>query len=108
MKVRAAVLLSFIWVTVVPSLRAQTQPPAGGTNPTSVADAVTERETPACSEKARDEDRRDDRCDFEASFYVGRVIDSFAAAELNNYINPNDAQKIKESYIAGVDAAYRF
>lgn len=49
----------------------------------------------------------DDRCDFEASFYFGRVIDTFAGDEYNSYINPNDSNKIRESYIGGIDVNYR-
>jgi hypothetical protein len=49
----------------------------------------------------------DARCDFEASFFVGTVIDSFAADELNRYLNPEDSSAVKQSYVAGVDFAYR-
>ena len=37
----------------------------------------------------------DDRDPTEISIYTGLSIDSFAAAELNSYINPNDANKLK-------------
>ncbi|MEA2344420.1 MAG: hypothetical protein QOF63_2589 [Thermoanaerobaculia bacterium] len=105
-------------VIVVLSLRgthlcAQT-PPGSGTSPGTVANSlspVAAALTDECNSDEKDGDaqkRSDDRCDFESSFYVGTVIDSFAAAELNHYINPNDAQSIKEGYVAGVDFAYRF
>ena len=51
---------------------------------------------------------KDDRCDFTASFFVGTVIDTFAATELNHYLNPQDSSILKTSWIAGVDFDYRF
>jgi hypothetical protein len=49
----------------------------------------------------------DCRGDFEADAYTGIAIDSFAAAELNTYINPNASGAIKERAIGGFDFAYR-
>lgn len=49
----------------------------------------------------------DERGDFEASAFAGLSIDSFAASELNRYINPDASGKIKERAVAGVDFAYR-
>jgi hypothetical protein len=49
----------------------------------------------------------DCRPDFEANAYTGVAIDSFAAPELNNYINPNVSGAIKERAIAGFDFAFR-
>jgi hypothetical protein len=50
----------------------------------------------------------DDREDFEATFYTGASIDSFAAQDLNNYLNPGDSATKKLGYVAGIDFAYRF
>jgi len=44
---------------------------------------------------------------FQASFYTGIGIDSFAAGEINRYINPEDSSDIRERYVAGIDFAYR-
>jgi hypothetical protein len=49
----------------------------------------------------------DIRENFEATFYTGASIDTFAAQDLNSYLNPNESGKIKTGYIAGVDFAYR-
>lgn len=49
----------------------------------------------------------DDRKGFEASFYTGASIDSFAAEDLNRYLNPEDSWTKKLGYIAGVDFACR-
>jgi hypothetical protein len=70
-------------------------------NGDAIAECADDRMDPAA--------RQDDRCDFEASFYVGRVIDSFAAQEYNNYVNGarNQAQTTRESYVGGVDFNYR-
>jgi hypothetical protein len=50
----------------------------------------------------------DVRDDFEATFYTGASIDSFAAQDLNKYLNPDDSGTKKLGYVAGVDFAYRF
>lgn len=49
----------------------------------------------------------DERGDFEASAFAGLSIDSFAASDLNRYINPDVSGKLKERAVAGVDFAYR-
>jgi hypothetical protein len=49
----------------------------------------------------------DCRADFEAGAYSGIAIDSFAASELNNYINPGVSAALKERAIAGFDFQYR-
>jgi hypothetical protein len=49
----------------------------------------------------------DCRADFEAGAYMGIAIDSFAAAELNHYINPGASSAIKERATAGFDFQYR-
>jgi hypothetical protein len=50
---------------------------------------------------------QDDRGNFEATFYTGASIDSFAAQDLNKYLNPGDSSTKKLGYIAGVDFGYR-
>jgi hypothetical protein len=50
----------------------------------------------------------DHREDFEATFYTGASIDSFAAEDLNKYLNPGDSSTKKLGYVAGIDFAYRF
>ena len=49
----------------------------------------------------------DCRADFEATAYAGIAIDSFAAPELNSYLNPDASGVIKERAIAGFDFEYR-
>jgi len=49
----------------------------------------------------------DGREDFEASAFIGVSIDSFAASELNQYINPDVSTKLKQRAVAGFDFAYR-
>ena len=49
----------------------------------------------------------DERSDFEASAYLGLSIDSFAASDLNRYINPEVSTTLKERAVAGFDFAYR-
>jgi hypothetical protein len=50
----------------------------------------------------------DDRDAFEASFYTGLQIDTFAADDLKKYLNPDESSKQHEQMIAGFDFAYRF
>lgn len=45
----------------------------------------------------------DDRCRTQLGVFTGMVIDSFAANELNDYVNPDAASDLKTSFIAGVD-----
>ena len=49
----------------------------------------------------------DCRPDFEANAYAGIAIDSFAAPELNKYLNPDASGLIRERAIAGFDFEYR-
>lgn len=64
---------------------------------------------PAFAQEATDQDEcttvseSDNRCKTGVTFYTGMVIDSFAAEELNKYINPDDANALKASFIAGVN-----
>jgi hypothetical protein len=46
---------------------------------------------------------KDTRCRTGVWLYTGMVVDSFAAKELNDYINPEAADDLKTSFIAGVD-----
>ena len=62
--------------------------------------ALTQAATPPCTGP-------DCRADFEANAYAGVAIDSFAAPELINYINPDGSSVIKERAIAGFDFEYR-
>jgi hypothetical protein len=49
----------------------------------------------------------DCRADFEASAYAGIAVDSFASAELNNYINPDASGILRERAVAGFSFEYR-
>ena len=49
----------------------------------------------------------DERENLEASAYLGISIDSFAASDLNQYINPDVSTKLKERAVAGFDFGYR-
>ena len=49
----------------------------------------------------------DERPDFEASFYTGLAIDTFAAGELGRYLNPDESSALKERFIGGFDFSYR-
>ena len=49
----------------------------------------------------------DERGNFEAAAYTGVVIDNFAAQESNALIYPGGAAGIKNSYVVGIDFAYR-
>jgi hypothetical protein len=49
----------------------------------------------------------DDRGTFEASFYLGYGIDSFAAADLRTYLNPEASGKVEERLVGGFDFSYR-
>lgn len=51
--------------------------------------------------------RDDCRENFEASFYLGFGIDTFAANEFRQYANPNDAGGVSERGVGGIDFAYR-
>jgi len=50
---------------------------------------------------------RDGRDDLQASLYAGISIDSFAASDLTNYLNPNASGEITERGVAGFDISYR-
>lgn len=64
---------------------------------------------PAFAQEATDQDActtvsdDDKRCKTGVTIYTGVVIDSFAAEQLNDYVNPNDANAVKSSFIAGVN-----
>lgn len=49
----------------------------------------------------------DCRPDLEANAYAGLAIDSFAAPDLNAYLNPDASGSVKERAIAGFDFEYR-
>ena len=49
----------------------------------------------------------DERGAFNASFYIGLAIDTFAGDETLHYLNPNDAGQIHERAVGGFDFAYR-
>jgi hypothetical protein len=49
----------------------------------------------------------DCRENFEASFYTGASIDSFAAQDLIKYLDPKNSDSKKLGYVAGTDFAYR-
>jgi hypothetical protein len=49
----------------------------------------------------------DTRLDLDTSGYLGLAIDTFAASDLNRYLNQDASGGIKERGIAGVDFAYR-
>jgi hypothetical protein len=49
----------------------------------------------------------DDRTNFEASAYMGRAFDNFAARQGVVYINPEAGSTIESEFTAGVDAQYR-
>jgi len=54
-----------------------------------------------------DGDPHDVRSTFEASFYLGYGIDSFAASELRKYLNPEAAGEVVERIVGGFDFGYR-
>lgn len=49
----------------------------------------------------------DDRDDFEATIYTGASIDSFAAQDLQKYLNPGASGTKQLGYVAGADFAFR-
>jgi hypothetical protein len=49
----------------------------------------------------------DTRPQIEASAYFGVALDSFAAAELNKYVNPDQDAKVRERAIGGLSFAFR-
>lgn len=49
----------------------------------------------------------DDRKTFEASFYTGLGIDSFASGDLKRVLNPKASGEIRERAVGGFDFAYR-
>jgi hypothetical protein len=49
----------------------------------------------------------DDREDFEITIFTGLAVDSFAAKDLRQYINPGDSSEVREQLVAGFDFAYR-
>src|SRR5579863_702630 len=49
----------------------------------------------------------DCRPDLEANAYAGLAIDSFAAPDLSNYLNPEASGAVKQRAIAGFDFEYR-
>jgi hypothetical protein len=49
----------------------------------------------------------DERQNLETSGYVGLAIDTFAASDLNRYLNQDASGGLRERGIAGVDFAYR-
>jgi hypothetical protein len=67
-------------------------------------DSTSSSTPPATTEAASP---NDDRENFEATAFTGLAIDSFAAEELNQYINPNASSDIKERWIGGFDFDYR-
>jgi len=52
-------------------------------------------------------DHFDERQDMEASAYVGIAIDTFAASELKNYLNPGVSGELTERAVAGFNFDYR-
>jgi hypothetical protein len=49
----------------------------------------------------------DERGTFNASFYLGVAVDTFAGDETLKYLNPNDAGQLHERAVGGFDFAYR-
>ena len=49
----------------------------------------------------------DQRARIQASFYTGLGIDTFAAGEVNKYLNQGDASDVKERLVAGFDFEVR-
>jgi hypothetical protein len=50
---------------------------------------------------------KESRPSFTTSFYFGLGIDSFAASDLNKYLNPDESSDKKERGVGGFDFAYR-
>src|SRR5262245_54839486 len=55
----------------------------------------------------KDDSNKDPRGDLAASFFTGLGIDSFAAKDLDQYLNPDVSGTIGERYVAGFDFEYR-
>lgn len=66
----------------------------------AIAGAVLVSSRPALAQDDRDED-------IEVSIFAGSSIDSFAAADLRKYINPENSGNFHEQLIAGFDFDYR-
>jgi hypothetical protein len=75
---------------------------ASGAAPCAVV-RVTDEIIPATATQEAITLKADDRCRTGVWLYTGMVLDSFAAKELNKYFNPNDANDLKTSFIAGID-----
>jgi len=81
------------------------QPAISSPSGTSAAPVTASGETNYCTDKAKQ--AIDCRGNLEANAYVGVGIDTFAAGEVNRYINANDSNKIKVRGVGGLDFAYR-
>lgn len=98
----------------VPSQSANPTPPmsgaganqGGATGGTANPGGGTETTTKAnnCTGTAQ---AVDCRSTFDVNAYAGLSIDSFAANDLNMYLNPNDSNKVKFRAVGGFDFAYR-
>jgi hypothetical protein len=80
--------------------------PPGCSDLQTVKIIATSKADPSVSGKATVK-WQDCREDFEASFYLGFAIDTFAASETREYANPDDAGGVSERGIGGFDFAYR-
>jgi len=82
---------------------------APGKNTIKVSDADDGQNGASVAvERTGCESASDTRENFEATFYAGASIDSFAANETKNYIGYSSAQSGPQTgYVAGIDFAYR-
>ena len=62
---------------------------------------------PGAGPDAKADDYSDCRGTFDASFYIGLAIDTFAGSDTLQYLNPGDSGKTHERAVGGFDFAYR-
>ncbi len=69
--------------------------------------AQDEDTCPGAGEGEKAKDYTDCRGTFQASFYIGLAIDSFAGSDTLEYLNPGASGKTHERAVGGFDFAYR-
>jgi hypothetical protein len=74
---------------------------------TGLAAKVEDRPGGKTPQPCAPEAESDDESPFQASFFLGEVVDNFAPDKVGNYRNPEDASQSKGGFIFGFDFDYR-
>ncbi len=92
-------VLTFLWLSLPSRLAARDL--SGPDQPSCSPAAEEAKVGAACTREG------DCRETFEASFFTGDAIDTFAAGDLGKYLNPEASSSIKQRWVGGIDFASR-